>query len=46
MKESINDIIKKLEKASNLLHSGRVSDAQTAIYEAEMIAIFIRDNSN
>jgi len=44
MKEEFEKIIKKLEQAQDLLHKNRNDEAATAIYEAENIAIFARDN--
>jgi hypothetical protein len=44
MKAELNDIIKKLSYAQDLIHQGRVADANTAIYEAECLARFVRDN--
>jgi hypothetical protein len=44
MKEAIEEIIKKLAWAQELMHQNRIDEAKTAIYEAESRAIFARDN--
>ncbi len=46
MKEDIEEIIRKLGIISELLYKNRYSEAATAVYEAESMAIFIRDKAN
>ena len=42
--DELNEIIEKLERAQNLLYQDRKAEAQTAIYEAQQMAIFARDH--
>jgi hypothetical protein len=45
MKEDIEIIIKKLERAQDLLYKQNYSEASTLIYEAQSMAQFVRDNN-
>ena len=42
--ESIEEIIKKLERANDLLCRGKHEEAAAAVYDAQCMAIFVRDN--
>ena len=44
MKEEIRAVIKKMERAQDMLYNGRVSEANTLIYEAQSELQFILDN--
>ena len=46
MKEDLDLIIKKLERVQELIHRGRAGEAATVVYEAQIAAIFIRDNKH
>ena len=43
--EDLDSIIKKLERVQELIHRGRGDEAATVAYEAQIMAIFIRDNT-
>lgn len=44
MKNDVQEIINKLEHAQNLLYQDRKDEAKTAVYEAQQMAIFLRDH--
>lgn len=44
MKADIEEIIKQLERAQDLLWQNKSEEATTVIYQAQMKAIFIRDH--
>ena len=46
MKDDIEEIIKKLEKVQNLLDRNQNSEASIAAYEAQIMAIYLRDHIN
>lgn len=43
MKQDVNLIIELLEQAQALIHKGEHNKAETAVYEAQCLAIFMRD---
>ena len=45
MKSEIEAIIKKLERAQDLIHENRSDEASTVVYEAQVMAIFLRDRA-
>jgi len=46
MKQDIDKIIEMLERAQDLIEKGKASEAVTQVYDAQILAIFLRDNLN
>lgn len=42
----MDELIRELEKAQDMIYKGKISEAKTAVYAAECMAIFIRDNKS